>query len=61
MNFIDSVEGLNQKIKSDPAQFDGKVVALSQFDAKERTIIEMGSMLRGGRYDVWGPEKAVIK
>jgi hypothetical protein len=56
-----SVEGLAEKIKSDPAQFDGKVAGLQAYDQKERIIIEAGSLVRGGRFDIWGPEKGITK
>lgn len=55
------MEGINQKIKSDPLQFDGKVAALSQYDQIERNIIEAGSLVRGGRFDVWSPDKGITK
>jgi hypothetical protein len=34
---------------------------LKQFDAKEKTIIEAGSMVRGGRFDIWSPETGITK
>ncbi len=34
---------------------------MSVFDQKEQTIIEAGSLVRGGRFDVWGPERGVLK
>jgi len=36
-------------------------VALSLYDAKEKTIIEAGSLVRGGRFDIWAPEKGITK
>lgn len=55
-----SITGIKQKIDSD-VSFDGKKAALSQFDSKEQTIIEAGSLVRGGRFDVWGPERGILK
>ena len=57
---IGFIEGMNQKIKTD-IQFDAKQLALSQYDQKEKTIIEAGSLVRGGRFDIWGPEKGITK
>jgi len=57
---INFIEGINNKIKSDPS-FDAKQVALSLYDAKEKTIIEAGSLVRGGRFDIWAPEKGITK
>jgi hypothetical protein len=52
---------LRDKIASDPNVFDGKHAALSQYDQKEKTIIEMGNLVRGGRFEVWGPDRGITK
>lgn len=57
---ISFVEGINAKIKSD-VQFDAKQVALSIYDQKEKTIVEAGSLVRGGRFEIWSPERGITK
>ena len=31
------------------------------FTDKERTIIEAGSYIHGGRFEMWGPDRGIIK